>query len=299
MSTLRQRQNSVSTDSRAKAARPQSRAGRGAINMTTRRAQTPIQNRNLKGTVATPTQDALRRQSTNRVRKFRTNPLSVQLDLASKVGLAISDNMTENESVAEANKAHIQQMANDEYGSDDDLGDSEEAKAGKLHAQLIERLTSSNNKLDREWLEADRQDYEKRGMLLDQAVVTRRLKLLESFAQHLQKVGRNRASLLARLTEPLAEEHWMLDPAHHQRMVDVMQNMCGLVNRLPDISSAARHCAAGLMTIQETNSSAGSTNINSTRHIAQMERLVHEVEQAVEWLQTDHCSRDMLPKITH
>ncbi|KAJ2135448.1 hypothetical protein GGH17_002370 [Coemansia sp. RSA 788] len=267
--------------------------------MTTRRAQTPTQNRNLKGTVATPTQDALRRQSTNRVRKFRTNPLSVQLDLASKVGLTISDNMAENESVTEANKAHLQQMANDEYGSDDDLGDSEEAKAGKLHAQLIERLTSSNNKLDREWLEADRQDYEKRGMLLDQAVVTRRLKLLESFAQHLQKVGRNRASLLARLTEPLAEEHWMLDPAHHQRMVDVMQNMCGLVNRLPDISAAARHCAAGLTTIQETNSSAGSTNINSTRHIAQMERLVHEVEQAVEWLQTDHRSRDMLPKITH
>ncbi|KAJ2356338.1 hypothetical protein IWW50_002743 [Coemansia erecta] len=190
-------------------------------------------------------------------------------------------------------------MAADEYGSDDDLGDSEEARACKMHARLLGGLAEANKELDREWLAVDQQDHDKRGAVLDQAVVSRRLGLLKSFAEHLRKVGGNRASLLARLTEPLAEEHWLLDPGSHQRMVDVLQNMCGLVNRLPVISAAARHCTTGLAAATaEQSDSAGTDAANSARHIAQMERLVHEVEQAVDWLQADSRSSTLPPKIT-
>ncbi|KAJ2362521.1 hypothetical protein H4S01_004739 [Coemansia sp. RSA 2610] len=192
----------------------------------------------------------------------------------------------------------MEQLAEDDYGSDDDLGDSELAQAEKMQTQLLARLANTDEELNRKWLEADQQDYELRGTVLDQDVITRRLELLKTFAEHLRNVGRNRASLLARLAEPLAEEHWMLDPEYHQRMVDALQNMCALINRLPDISAAARHCTAGLSVLPDSTDAAETGSDDSTRDIARMERLAHEVEQAAEWLQAENRSSAPLPKLT-
>ncbi|KAJ2847668.1 hypothetical protein IWW36_003735 [Coemansia brasiliensis] len=275
MSTTRRRQTNISTQAHGKASRPQSRVGRGASSSTGSKRAAAI---NSKSSYLA----AQQRQSPNRVRKHRNIVFNRQLDLSGTVGLTIGESET-NKYAHKSNLEYIQQMAEDDYGSDDDLGDSEETWAKKQHTQQHRQLREIDNRLEQQWLEADKRDYERRGAVLDQSVVSQRLQALKAFGEHLRRVGKNRAALLARLAEPLAEEHWMLDAQHHERMVAVLQSMCGLVNNLPGITAAARHCASELPAVVVSDHDHSDSALNS-RHIAQMERLVHEAEQAMERL---------------
>ncbi|KAJ2661447.1 hypothetical protein IWW48_002430 [Coemansia sp. RSA 1200] len=234
--------------------------------------------------------------------------MNIDIDIAGKIGLAIdpdsSSNTSETTTTAAANIAYVQAMNEDDYGSDDDLGDSEAVQAAKLRASLQEEMERFDADLAKELLEADRRDYEANGEVLDQEVVAEKLQLLSSFASHLRQISKNRANLLARLANPLAEEHWMLDSAYHQRMVDAVQSMCKIVNRLPEISEAARHCLSA--PVPRFEGSNGSLDVSSSadprsRQIAQMERLVHEVEQAFEWIENAKTSRgtaSILPSVS-
>ncbi|KAJ1727833.1 hypothetical protein LPJ61_004370 [Coemansia biformis] len=218
------------------------------------------------------------------------------MDLAGEAGLAIAGGAFAAGDVVEANAASLLAMADDDYSSGDDLGDSEETQAAKLQAALLGRVAAADDDAARRMRKAEQQDYEQNGAVLDHDEVARRLELLRTFARHLQRVGKNRAGILARLAEPLAEEHWMLSPEYHQRMVDALQGMCGLVGRLPDIAAAAQHCSAAVAALPEGDA-AGPDAAGNERHIAQMERLVHEAEQAVEWVQADRTTRASLPTI--
>ncbi|KAJ1903019.1 hypothetical protein LPJ81_003292 [Coemansia sp. IMI 209127] len=227
-----------------------------------------------------------------RGKRSNIDPMTTQLDLAGKVGLSIDSGASEAPATA-ANTDYIRNMNEDDYGSDDDLGDSEATQATKLRASLREGLGDFDKELRDRLLEADRRDYEANGDVLDQKVVSERLQLLSSFASHLRQIGKNRASLLARLANPLAEEHWMLDPAYHQRMVDALQSMSGIVNYLPNISEAARHCLNAPVPGVSSTTLDADTNRDTdarTRQIAQMERLVHEVDQAIEWIENGKAS---------
>ncbi|KAJ2454004.1 hypothetical protein EV183_001844 [Coemansia sp. RSA 2336] len=275
MSTARRFQTSTSANARGRASRPQSRMGRGA--------SSSVGAKRAAATNGTPSHLATQqRQSPNKVRKQRSSLFNRQLDLGGAIGLAISESES-NKHALEANLEYVQQMAEDDYGSDDDLGGSEATWAKKLHDQLHKQLVEADSRLEQQWLEADKRDYEKRGAVLDQSVVSQRLQALNDFGEHLCKVGKNRAALLARLTEPLAEDHWMLDAQYHERMVAVLQHMCGLVNNLPGITDAARHCASELSASAILDHNHANSALDS-RCIAQMERLVHEAEQAVEKL---------------
>ncbi|KAJ2715146.1 hypothetical protein H4R19_001361 [Coemansia spiralis] len=224
----------------------------------------------------------------HRARRDRVDPLLAHLDLASEAGLAIAGDAAVGD-VAEANAAALLAVGGDDYSSGDDLDESEEAQAAALRATLLARLAAAEDSTAQRAADEERRDYERNGAVLDRAVVERRLELLRTFAGHLKKVNQHRAAILARLAEPLAEEHWMLSPECHQPMVDVLQGMCGLVNRLPDIAAAAQHCATAPLP------GAGDGSSDTERHIAQMERLVHEVEQAVEWIQAGSDSQAPVP----
>ncbi|KAJ2550304.1 hypothetical protein EV175_004120, partial [Coemansia sp. RSA 1933] len=217
------------------------------------------------------------------------DPMRVKLDLAGNIELAIDPSAAGDISATAANIEYIERMDEDDYGSDDDLGDTEATRAAKLRSSLHEELANFDNIQRAELVEADRKDYEANGEVLDQEVVAQRLQKLSSFGRHLRQIGRNRAGLLAQLANPLAEDHWMLDPAYHQRMVDALQSMSSIVNRLPEISEAARHCQSAPIpgTADRTDEANGDAR---TRQIAQMERLVHEVEQAIEWIENGRSS---------
>ncbi|KAJ2520768.1 hypothetical protein H4217_001832 [Coemansia sp. RSA 1939] len=233
-------------------------------------------------------------------------PMNIDIDIAGKIGLAIDPDIfsSTTETATAANIAYVQAMNEDDYGSDDDLGDSEAMQAAKLRTGLRKEIERFDADLEKELLEADRRDYEANGEVLDQEVVAKKMKLLSSFASHLRQIGKNRANLLARLANPLAEEHWMLDSAYHQRMVDAVQSMCKIVNRLPEISEAARHCLSA--PVPGSERSDGSLDVSSSadprsRQIAQMERLVHEVQQAFEWIENGKTSSDtasILPTVS-
>ncbi|KAJ2489495.1 hypothetical protein IWW37_003958 [Coemansia sp. RSA 2050] len=235
--------------------------------------------------------------------------MAARVDLASDVGMSISSDMgaehnSGDDLVPAVNALYLQSIATDDYGSDDDLGDSEEAQATKLRIALLDRMKTIDRELQAEWLEADKRDYEANATVLDHSLVAKRLGTLVAFAQHLRNVGKNRASLLTRLTKPLAEEHWLLDPGSHQQMVDAMRGMCELVNHLPDIADATRHCLKAEIP-DDSNTSDGNkqglaetSTSTRTRQLAQMEKLVHEVEQATEWLQLNSHSLDSMPSIS-
>ncbi|KAJ1826259.1 hypothetical protein LPJ56_002268, partial [Coemansia sp. RSA 2599] len=121
--------------------------------------------------------------------------------------------------VAAANQKYLDQHADDNCNSDDELEESEQMQAQAMGRTLLERLDAVDKALLGKWEEDDRRDYSANGEVLDQAVVDRRLDMVRSFAEHLRRMGQSRASLLARLAEPMAEEHWVLDPAYHQQMV--------------------------------------------------------------------------------
>ncbi|KAJ2217588.1 hypothetical protein EV179_000423 [Coemansia sp. RSA 487] len=225
-----------------------------------------------------------------RDKRSNIDPMGAKLDLAGNIGLAI-DPGASGIPATTANMDYLRNMNEDDYGSDDDLGDSEAIQATKLQASLREELGVFDESLRERLLEADRKDYEANGSVLDQKVVAERLQLLSSFASHLRQIGKNRASLLARLTNPLAEEHWMLDSAYHQRMIDALQNMSGIVNNLPGISEAARHCQSVSIPGKLNRHMDANGDIDAkTRQIAQMERLVHEVDQAIEWIENGKTS---------
>ncbi|KAJ2430458.1 Golgi apparatus membrane protein tvp23 [Coemansia sp. RSA 2531] len=242
------------------------------------------------------------------LRRVDLSLMAARVDLASDIGMAISNDMDTEQSgddlVPAVNALYLRSIAADDYGSDDDLGDSEEAQATKLRFALLDRMKAVDKELQEECLEADRQDYETNAMVLDHDLVTKRLDTLAAFARHLRKVGRNRASLLKRLAEPLAEEHWLLDPGSHQPMVDTMRGMCELVNNLPNIAAAAHHCLKAELPEEshasETNAAMQAEPRSSfrTRQLAQMEKLVHEVEQTTEWLQLNSLSLDTMPGIS-
>ncbi|KAJ2763871.1 hypothetical protein IWQ56_004698 [Coemansia nantahalensis] len=227
----------------------------------------------------------------HRARRDRVDPLLVNLDVASEAGMAIAGTAVGD--VAAANAACLLAAGEDDYSSGDDINESEEAQAAALRATLLARLAADEASTAQRAADEEQRDYARNGAVLDQTVVARRLDLLRAFAGHLQKVGKHRAAILARLAEPLAEEHWMLSPECHQQMVDALQGMCGLVNRLPDIAAAAQHCATA--PLPSAGEDADPDAADSERQIAQMERLVHEVEQAVEWIQTDQGAHAPLP----
>ncbi|KAJ1960876.1 hypothetical protein GGI12_003560, partial [Dipsacomyces acuminosporus] len=76
-------------------------------------------------------------------------------------------------------------------------------------------MEGADQRLLEQWLVDDQNDYQRNRTVLDQSIVSKRLEALASFARHLRKVGKNRSSLLTRLAEPLAEEHWLLGPNYH------------------------------------------------------------------------------------
>ncbi|KAJ2614210.1 hypothetical protein H4S08_001833 [Coemansia sp. RSA 1365] len=281
MSTPREHRSSVVSISKGRGARPQSRVARVAGPVAAR--QRPV------AKTASPKQGMVKK------RVGQINPMVVQLDIATKAGLTIAKNVVADNNdekmqvVMDANEAYLRGMNADEYGSDDDLRTSEATQAKELQSRLCKRLRKADTYLEFKQREAEQQDYERNGAELDQAVVTARLQQLDSFAQHLRKVTKNRAALLARLAEPLAGEHWVLDAASHERMVDMFQDMCGLVSDLPSVATAAHHC--------HTAAPSATTTIESTRLLLQMERLVHKVEQAVQWLGTETQSRTSPPRI--
>ncbi|KAJ2002109.1 hypothetical protein GGI04_003470, partial [Coemansia thaxteri] len=174
--------------------------------------------------------------------------MTARFDLASEAGLVISsdagDQPSGDDLVPAVNALYLDQLNPEDYGSDDDLEDSEETQATNLRSALLHRLSAIDSELREQLLEADRREYEENASILDHDLVKMRLDTLSSFALHLRKIGNNRASLLARLAEPLAEEHWLLDSGSHQHMVDTIHGMCELVNRLPSITAAAQHCLA-------------------------------------------------------
>ncbi|KAJ1933632.1 hypothetical protein GGF37_006659, partial [Kickxella alabastrina] len=101
--------------------------------------------------------------------------MTVSIDLASQIGLAISgSNPTQADSddadVAAANERYMEQMDADNYGSDDDLGESEETQAGKMKGEMLDRLAAFDKQLLDKWMDADRRDYEVNGEVLDQEV---------------------------------------------------------------------------------------------------------------------------------
>ncbi|KAI9503289.1 hypothetical protein GGI25_002808 [Coemansia spiralis] len=247
--------------------------------------------------------DTLKSQipNANRVRRSGLNPMSVKLDLAGNIGLLI-DTDTAQPVTAVANAEYLSQMDEDEYGSDDDLGDSEATQAARMQTVLVERIANTDKEQQERLIEADRKDYEANGEVLDHEIIMKRLQSLSSFALHLRQIGKNRASLLARLAEPMAEEHWTLDAAYHQRIIDVLQHISGIVNRLPAISAGARHCINALLPEKSSVPSEGSEMENSAyasgRRIAQMERLVHEVEQAIEWVEAGKMTDTTMPPIS-
>ncbi|KAJ2747855.1 hypothetical protein GGI20_000150 [Coemansia sp. BCRC 34301] len=240
-------------------------------------------------------------------RKVDLSHIAVHVDLAGDIGMAISSNVDAEQSgddlIPAVNALYLQNIAADDYGSDDDLGDSEETQAAKMRTALLDRMAAIDRQLAEEWVDADRRDYEANALVLDHSLVTRRLNALGSFALHLRKVGKNRAGLLARLAEPFAEEHWLLDPGSHQQMVDAMRGMCELVNHLPNIAAAAKHCLTAELpegSHASDSNAAMQTEPRSSgryRQLAQMEKLVHEVEQATDWLHLDSHSLDSMPSI--
>ncbi|PIA17828.1 hypothetical protein COEREDRAFT_7023 [Coemansia reversa NRRL 1564] len=281
MSTPREHRSSAVSSFKGRGTRPQSRVGRVAGPMAAR--QRPL------AKAASPKQGIVK------TRVGQINPMVVQLDIASKAGLTIAKNLVVHNNdgstqvATDANETYLRGMGADEYGSDDDLGNSEATQAKELQNRLEKCLRKADTELEFKQREAEQQDYERNGAELDQAVVTARLQKLDSFAQHLRKATANRAALLARLAEPLAGEHWVLDAASHERMVDMFQDMCGLVSDLPRVATAAHHC--------RTAAPSATTTIESTRLLLQMERLVHKVEHAAQWLGTEAQSRTSPPRI--
>ncbi|KAJ2799688.1 hypothetical protein H4R20_004337 [Coemansia guatemalensis] len=283
MSTPRERKSKVISGARGRGARPQSRVGRDVGPVAARRPLTKAASPN---------------QGVAKTRVGQINPMTVQLDIASRAGLTIAENAVvdsngdDMQAAAEANEAYLREMGDDEYGSDDDLGNSEASQASELQRALEQQLRNTSRELECKQHEAERLDYERNGAELDQAVVSARLQRLDLFSLHLRKVTANRASLLARLAEPLADEHWVLDAASHERMVDTLQGMCGLVSDLPRVADAAHHCRTATPSAITT-----TTTADSTRLIPQMERLVHEAEQAAQWLGAETQSRASPPRI--
>lgn len=215
-----------------------------------------------------------------------SNPMDMQLDLASEAGLYINSDDREEEA-STSNTRYLEKLSSEDYGSDDDLGDSEALQATKLHTQLMDRLAEKDKELLDKWQQSERHDYESNGSVLDHDVVSKKMETLRMFARHLRKAGNNRASLLARLAEPLAENHWLLDPQYHQQFVDTVQGMCELINKLPQIETAAKHCSdvAAVIEKEEDSSRSNRTTHNpKDRQMARMEKLVHEVEQATQWI---------------
>ncbi|KAJ2853132.1 hypothetical protein FB639_006591, partial [Coemansia asiatica] len=204
---------------------------------------------NLNGTL--PAEEKTR-QTKGAARPFTKKKdsacMAATLDLASQIGLSIEGGRTNMSSdtviadVAAANKKYLDQHTDDNCNSDDELDESEQMQAEAMNKLLFEKLATMNRMLLEKWNEDEKQDYAVNGEVLDQAIVERRLDIVKGFAEHLRKLGRNRAALLSRLAEPIAEEHWVLDPAYHKQMVSAFQNMCMLVNSLPEIATAARHC---------------------------------------------------------
>ncbi|KAI8324605.1 hypothetical protein GQ54DRAFT_302572 [Martensiomyces pterosporus] len=216
--------------------------------------------------------------------------MTAQLDLARAAGLLAADDKSSDDS-------------SDEYGSDDDLDDSAETQATKMHAALLKRLADTDKRMLDKWLADDEQDYQANCAVLDQSTVTRRLETLNLFARHLQKVCKNRSSLLTRLAEPLAEEHWLLDPNYHQQLVNAFAAMNEMISQLPSIATAARHCLSPKLALKQQSSEEGHTaaempaTTDNARQIAQMEKLIHEVEQADEWLQSSSMGSMPLPTV--
>ncbi|KAJ2232151.1 hypothetical protein H4R99_004388 [Coemansia sp. RSA 1722] len=218
--------------------------------------------------------------------------MAATLDLASQIGLSIEGRRTNINSetvvadIAAANARYLEQHADDNCNSDDELDESEQTQAQAMHKTLFEKLASVDKLLSEKWAKDEKRDYDANGQVLDQAVVEKRLDMVREFAEHLRRVGQNRATLLARLAEPMAEEHWVLDSAYHQQMVSAFQSMCALVNSLPEIAAAARHCVspAVVNALSATEVMGDENNADlgrKARRIAQMERLVHKVEQII------------------
>ncbi|KAJ1947300.1 hypothetical protein FBU59_001887 [Linderina macrospora] len=184
-----------------------------------------------------------------------------------------------------ANQAAIARIGSNGYDSDDDIGESEAMQAENLHSSLRDRLAKTDEQLHDQWLQDSERDYAQNASVLDQDIVSQKLEQLKVFAEHLHWAGKNRAGLLARMVEPLAENHWLIEPEFHQQFVDTFRGMGNLVNNLPDIAKAATAAsqASGLL----EQDSAESARQEKARQIAQIERLIHQVEQADEWFKSD------------
>ncbi|KAJ1935101.1 hypothetical protein FBU59_005490 [Linderina macrospora] len=187
-----------------------------------------------------------------------------------------------------ANQAAIARIGSNDYDSDDDIGESEATQAENLHSSLHDRLAKTNEQLHDQWLQDSERDYAQNASVLDQDIVSQKLEQLKVFAEHLHRAGKNRAGLLARMAEPLAEDHWLIEPEFHQQFVDAFRGMGNLVNNLPDIAKAATTAsqASGLLE-QDSTESAGQ---EKARQIAQIEKVIHQVEQADEWFKSDSRS---------
>ncbi|KAJ2783013.1 hypothetical protein GGI15_002743 [Coemansia interrupta] len=208
------------------------------------------------------------------------DPMNVSLDLASQIGMSIRDS-DENNDVAESNRLYVEQLTADRYNFDDSLEESEEMQATKMTKKLLDKLAANNIQLSAKSAEEEKRDYEEYSDVLDRDIVGDRLKRVRLFAEHLRKVSNNRTSLFARLAEPMAEEHWLLDSSFHERMVDVFRNMSELVNELPDIAIAARHCIAPALSDNEFTDTDTDDTDSRARQIAQMELFVHQVDQLI------------------
>ncbi|KAJ2800618.1 hypothetical protein H4S07_005142, partial [Coemansia furcata] len=260
--------------------RPASRATGARVASTAARPNSAAANRNPPRKL-NPAHGVSEAATSKGSKRVDISLMAARVDLASDIGMAISSDLDTEQSgddlVPAVNALYLRNIAADDYGSDDDLGESEEAQATKMRLDLLDRMQIIDKGLQEEWLEADRRDYEANATVLDHDLVTKRLDTLSAFAQHLRKVGKNRASLLKRLAEPLAEDHWLLDPGSHQQMVDAMHGMCELVNHLPNISVAAQHCLKAELPEESHKGDANAdvqTEAHSsvrTRQLAQME----------------------------
>ncbi|KAJ2580648.1 hypothetical protein GGH95_002479, partial [Coemansia sp. RSA 1836] len=278
------------------AARPVSRAASARVALAATRPSSAAAQRNparklnapaLLKAVQSANETATNKQAaTKGSKKVDLSWVAARVDLASNIGMAISSDVDAEQSgcdlIPAVNALYLQNIDADDFGSDDELCESEETQAANMRSALLDRMAAIDKELGEERLDADRRDYEANSQVLDHRLVTKKLDMLASFAQHLRKVGKNRASLLARLAEPLTEEHWLLDAGSHQQMVDAMRGMCDLVNHLPTIAAAANHCLTvdlpeeprageGDATIQAEARSSGRY-----RQLAQMEKLVHK-----------------------
>ncbi|KAJ2723353.1 hypothetical protein GGI07_002706 [Coemansia sp. Benny D115] len=189
--------------------------------------------------------------------------MTTQLDLATQIGLP-------NKYLDETPDA----------SSEEDESTREHPQAQKLTTQLLDGLSQLEKQLSDQWLEDDVLDYQNNGDVLDQKEVDRKMKLLRDFALHLRRVGQNRSMLLAKLKEPMAQEHWLLEPKYHEQMVSTFSHMAELVNGLPEIVEAARHCLNPR--IEENR---GGVDKDRARQIAQIENTVHKVELIFEQLE--------------